>query len=341
LHNKTKRMNIFANKYSLNALSKLLIVIVMLLLFEQIPITNSIYHNSIFVIPIIIDSQSTEESTDKYCKKQQQQQQYYYCKSYNDNKKITLYSLLHIDFSYNNIIYNWEALNLPLSSYTSFNSSSSKIKKLVHSSIRIEEEVFNSLQKEAERQGISFNNLVNKTLKTYVTSEMYFEQLGFLLVSKDFLRKIFTELNDEKRIEELGKELGLTVAKEYVTYFFPKVDSCTLPPFLDIWFRRFQSYNHRIEIIHDTNNIDINLTIPDNNNKTVVETKEEHSLKRQIEEVHYFTLNHDINTNFSIALKSVLEGLIEPIIKSPVTFKDITANSIAFLFSIFSLTNQK
>ena len=44
---------------------------------------------------------------------------------------------------------------------------------------------------------------------------MHFEQLGFLLVSKDFLRKIFAELQDEKRLEELGKELGLTVAKEY------------------------------------------------------------------------------------------------------------------------------
>ena len=61
----------------------------------------------------------------------------------------------------------------------------------------------------SERQGISVNSLINKTLKNYVISEMHFEQLGFLLVSKDFLRKTFAELQDENRIDELGKELGI------------------------------------------------------------------------------------------------------------------------------------
>jgi hypothetical protein len=215
-------------------------------------------------------------------------------------------------------------------------SSSSTSKKLVHSSIRIEEEVFYSLQKEAERQGISFNSLINKTLKNYVTSEMYFEQLGFLLVSKDFLRKTFAELQDEKRLEELGKELGLTVAKEYVSYFVPKVDSCTLAQFLDIWFRRFQSYKHRVDITsyasntNNNKNRDMNVIVEG----IIKENEEEYQLQRK--EIHYFTVNHDININFSIALKAVLEGLIEPIIKSPVIFKEITSNSISFSFALFS-----
>ena len=206
-------------------------------------------------------------------------------------------------------------------------SSSSTSKKLVHSSIR-EEEVFYSLQKEAERQEISFNSLINKTLKNYVTSEMYFEQLGFLLVSKDFLRKTFAELQDEKRLEELGKELGLTVAKEYVSYFFPKVDSCTLAQFLDILFRRFQSYKHRVDITYDK---DINVMIV----KGIRKENEEEYQQLQRKEIHYFTVNHDININFSIALKAILEGLIEPIIKSPVIFKEITSNSISFSYSLF------
>ena len=133
-------------------------------------------------------------------------------------------------------------------------SSSSKKKKLIHSSIRIEEEVLISLQKEAERQGISFNSLINKTLKNYVISEMHFEQLGFILVSKNFLRKTFAELEDEKRLEELGNELGLIAAKEYVSYFFPKVDSITLVQFLDICFRRFESFKHRIDEKNNNHN---------------------------------------------------------------------------------------
>ena len=210
--------------------------------------------------------------------------------------------------------------------------TSSKNKKLVHSSIRVEEEIVQSLQREAERQGISFNSLINKILKNYVISEMHFEQLGFLLVSKDFLRKTFAELQDEKRLEELGTELGLTVAKEYVSYFFPKVDSSTLAEFLDIWFRRFQSFKHRVD---DDDN--------DNNNKAILrkedkgkEKENQGQFQLQRQENHYFTLNHDINLNFSIALKAILQGLIEPIIKSPVIFKEITANSISFSFSLFS-----
>ncbi|MGI0000883.1 MAG: hypothetical protein ACRD6Q_06630, partial [Nitrososphaeraceae archaeon] len=218
--------------------------------------------------------------------------------------------------------------SLPSSGSSSPYSSSSKNKKLVHSSIRIEENVFNLLQKEAERQGISFNSLINKTLKNYVNSEMHFEQLGFLLVSKDFLRKTFAELQDEKRLEELGKELGLTVAKEYVSYCFPKVDSCTLIQFLDIWFRRLQSYKH----IVDTSRVkDINVIIEEGIRK---ENEEEYQ-QLQRKEIHYFTVNHDININFSIALKAGLEGLIEPIIKSPIIFKQITSNSISFSFSLF------
>src|ERR671912_87302 len=218
--------------------------------------------------------------------------------------------------------------SLPSSGSSSPFSSSSKNKKLVHSSIRMEENVFNLLQKEAERQGISFNSLVNKTLKNYVKSEMHFEQLGFLLVSKDFLRKTFAELQDEKRLEELGKELGLTVAKEHVSYCFPKVDSCTLIQFLDIWFRRLQSYKH----IVDTSRVkDINVILEEGIRK---ENEEEYQ-QLQRKEIHYFTVNHDININFSIALKAGLEGLIEPIIKSPIIFKQITSNSISFSFSLF------
>ena len=35
---------------------------------------------------------------------------------------------------------------------------------------------------------------------------------------------------------------------------------------------------------------------------------------------------------FSFALKAMLEGLIEPVIKKTVEFKDLTANSVTFSF---------
>ena len=40
--------------------------------------------------------------------------------------------------------------------------------------------------------------------------------------------------------------------------------------------------------------------------------------------------------NFSFALKALLEGLVEPITKSPLLFKDITSTSVAFSIEITS-----
>jgi hypothetical protein len=175
--------------------------------------------------------------------------------------------------------------------------------KLLHQGFRIQEQVIETLAVEAARKGISVSNLVNKILKNYVTHEMQFEELGFILVSKDFLRKIFSVVDDEKDIQDFGKEFGTTMAKEYVSYFYPQVNSITLVQFLDYWFRRFQSCKHTVE----------------NSDRS---------------QRHYFTVNHDINIKFSFALKAILEGLIEPVSKTTVEFRDVTANSITFSFDV-------
>jgi hypothetical protein len=175
--------------------------------------------------------------------------------------------------------------------------------KLSHQGFRLEEQVIKTLAEEAVRNGISVSSLVNKILKNYVTHEMQFEELGFILVSKDFLRKIFNVIDDEKHIQVFGAEFGTTMAKEYVSYFYPQVNSNTLVQFLDYWLRRFQSCKHIVE---------------DNNSS----------------QRHYFTVNHDINIKFSVALKAILQGLIEPVSKTTVEFKDITANSLTFSFDV-------
>ena len=187
-------------------------------------------------------------------------------------------------------------------------SSNNKKDNLVHSTYRIKEPIIKTLEGEAKKRRMTVSGLVNNILENYVNSEMYFEQLGFILVSKDFLRKVFSKIEKAEDIEEFGQELGLTTAKEYVSYFFPQVNSNSLVQYLDLWFRRFQSYQHRID--NDMNN---------SNNNT---------------ERHNFTVIHDINMNFSIALKTILQGLIVPIIKTDIEFRDITASAISFSFKV-------
>jgi hypothetical protein len=89
--------------------------------------------------------------------------------------------------------------------------SSADSSKLIHSSFRIEQDVIKSLEKVATRRDLSLSALVNRILKNYVTSEMYFEELGFLLVSKNFLRRTFEVL--DKSILKIWKEIWVNNSK--------------------------------------------------------------------------------------------------------------------------------
>jgi hypothetical protein len=177
--------------------------------------------------------------------------------------------------------------------------------KLVHQGFRIKKVVLNMLDVEAKKKGISLSNLVNKILENHVTCDMYFEELGFIPVCKDFLRKVFDRIKEEEDVQNYliddSRELGLIAAKEYIPYFYSESNGDTLVQFLDKWFCKYQYHQHRVD-----NNY---------NNRR-----------------HYFIVNHDINMNFSIALKAFLEALIEPIIKRPVKFNSLTENAISFSF---------
>jgi hypothetical protein len=177
--------------------------------------------------------------------------------------------------------------------------------KLVHQGFRIKKVVLMMLDVEAKKKGISLSNLVNKILENHVTCDMYFEELGFIPVCKDFLRKVFGRIKEEEDVQNYliddSRELGLIAAKEYIPYFYSESNGDTLVQFLDKWFCKFQCHQHRVD-----NNY---------NNRR-----------------HYFIVNHDINMNFSIALKAFLEALIEPIIKRPIKFNSLTQNAISFSF---------
>ena len=51
--------------------------------------------------------------------------------------------------------------------------------------------------------------MVNKILENHVSCDRYFEELGFLLVSKDFLRRSFSRLKEE-HISKDSREDGFT-----------------------------------------------------------------------------------------------------------------------------------
>lgn len=104
------------------------------------------------------------------------------------------------------------------SSNSSSKGGSSSTKKLVHSTFRIEQDVIKALEKAAEKRNMTLSSLVNMTLKNYVTSEMYFEELGFILVSKNLLRKIFGELT-KNMLKRLVKNMVLLLLENTCAIF--------------------------------------------------------------------------------------------------------------------------
>ena len=169
--------------------------------------------------------------------------------------------------------------------------------KLIHQSFRIEEGVIKALEKESRKKGVPLSHVINKILKNYVTSERYFQELGFLLSSKDLIRKLLGRIEEKYLIED-AKEFGLTIAKEYIPYFFMDVNTYTLLEFLEIWLGRFP-FQHRIDF------------------------------KR-----HSYSINHDLGMSYSIFFKEYMTALIEPIIKSLVKFNIVASNTVTFSFEI-------
>jgi hypothetical protein len=170
---------------------------------------------------------------------------------------------------------------------------------------------------------------------------MQFKQLGFIPTSRDFLRKVFEKL-DEKYIEDIGRDLGLTIAREYVSYFFPKVTPETLVEYLDLWFERFQSFHHtKFEKTEDNEILQQHqqdLTINNNNKSDRTHGLLDNDRDKPVGYIlHNYILNHEINMNYTMAIKSMLQGLIEPLIKRNVNFKELTSHSISFSFEVLKV----
>jgi DNA-binding transcriptional ArsR family regulator len=154
------------------------------------------------------------------------------------------------------------------------------------------------LEKEAESRGVTPSALINEILSKYVKRYRYFEQLGFLPMSKDVLRKWLGRMEERFLVED-SRELGSTIGREYISYFFHDVNKDTLLKFLDVWLGRFESYKHEID-----------------------------------DRTHWLAVSHGINMQYSIHMKEFLKSLIEPIISEQVKFVDLTPNMISFSFEI-------
>jgi antitoxin component of RelBE/YafQ-DinJ toxin-antitoxin module len=90
-------------------------------------------------------------------------------------------------------------------------------------SFRVEKDVSNILDEEAERMGISVNALVNIILKHYSEFNRFLSKIDLVILNRDILTKLL-EFMDEQNLFKMGLELGETIPKDTILFWKKDLD---------------------------------------------------------------------------------------------------------------------
>ena len=163
-------------------------------------------------------------------------------------------------------------------------------------SFRIDSSLRANLEDEAKKNRTSLNTLVSQVLSRYADWWRYAGRLGLIPVSKDLLRDVFKSL-DKPELEDLGRRFAETSGREHVLYLFQQVSLGTVLQFLDLWSSHFDAYEHRYD-----------------------------------GKMHFYTVHHDVNLNFSIFVKEFVSTMIMGTVPRTVRFETVAPNSVTFSF---------
>jgi hypothetical protein len=163
-------------------------------------------------------------------------------------------------------------------------------------SFRIDSNLRANLEAEARKNRTSLNTLVSQILFRYVDWGRYAGKLGLIPVSKDLLRDVFKSL-DKTELEELGRRFAETSGREHVLYLYQQLSLGTIIQFLDLWSSHFDAYEHRYD-----------------------------------GRMHYYTVHHDVNLNFSTFVKEFVTTIIMETVPRTVKFETVGPNSVTFNF---------
>lgn len=163
-------------------------------------------------------------------------------------------------------------------------------------SFRIGTSLRSSLEEEAKMNGISLNALVCQIFTYHTGWGRYARRLKFIPVSKDHLREVYQSMTKDK-IQEVARRLAETAGREHILFLFQQLDLPAVMQFIEIWGNHFDAYEHRF------------------NGK-----------------MHFYTLHHDVNLNFSHFIKEYMSTLIQTTIPRTVRFESMSPNAVTFSF---------
>lgn len=96
-------------------------------------------------------------------------------------------------------------------------------KKTVLRVSRITEDLDRLLQKDAADKRISVNALAASIFTKYAEWDRYSERFGFVSVGKELFSAIL-DATDEQRLEKIGDDLGAQLPKQFILFWFKKLN---------------------------------------------------------------------------------------------------------------------
>jgi len=93
----------------------------------------------------------------------------------------------------------------------------------VSTTIRIPKKVFEKIELEATTQDSNISNLINSILRKYVSWDRFVGDIGYMHMSKAFLRSMFEKIT-EKDMEKLATTTGYGRMRDAILFINGKVD---------------------------------------------------------------------------------------------------------------------
>ncbi len=133
-----------------------------------------------------------------------------------------------------------------------------KKRNIIHS-IRMEEELEDFLNKEADAKHLTFNNLVNSILQKHSEFGTFAEKFGFVTITKNTFQALVQSLNEEE-MDVIARDISSLALKEF-TFF--KYNDPGVKSFLDfisilcnygglgLFQEKTQGLEHRITVRHN------------------------------------------------------------------------------------------
>lgn len=163
---------------------------------------------------------------------------------------------------------------------------------------RIDGDIFNKLEKEAERREISLNTLSNQVFRSFLEWDRLQPEAGMIPIAKPVIAELFGEMSKEQ-IEKLAKRVGKNTMHDMVLFMKKNMDIHSFLSWLEMWAKKNSSAG-------------FSCTTAENGFQTCI-------------------MKHDLGENYSLYHKIVLETLFNEILRKPI---HITMNTDTIVFKI-------